>query len=448
MSLNSDEDRLFGKRVLIEGHNLTLASGTGIATYARGLSAAVRDAGCRTDVLVGSNRALPAHDPELAEVILFDGPRNTNLIHKAGIELRRAFGAPLGLRAGSIAGLSGTVVGRSERLAGFDRIHAIAHLIDVERLHFMRHGRRLRVEVEGQPDLFHATRPAPIEVRGAANIYTLHDIVPLRLPDTTADDKVYYARMIRELVRSADHILTVSEFSRQDIIAFTGMDPSRITNTYQAVAFPDHMVARPPDVVADALARRHGLAYKDYYLFVGAIEPKKNVGRLVDAYAAADVSRPLVVAGGLGWMYEGDLERINSERFLSYKLEGQTMTPVRRVRRLSYLPLQDVVDLIRGARALLYPSIYEGFGLPAAEAMLLGTPVMTSNVSSLPEITGDAALLVDPYDVDDMARAIRTLDTDDDLLADMTTRGRAQAGRFSRSEFAASIASVYRSVLG
>lgn len=425
-----------------------LARGTGIATYARGLGQAVRDAGYATEVLVDTGRKLPRNDPKLAEVVLLDANRRRNLIDEARVESRRIWGAPFGLRAGAIDRLSGAVSAGREQLHAFERIHAIANLVDVERLHFMRYGTRLRVKIDRPCDLFQATRAAPIEVKGAANVYTIHDIVPLRLPNSTTDDKVYFADMVRALSRTADHIVTVSEFSRNDIISFTGMDPSRITNTYQTVAFPEEMVSRTTTVVNEDLRRHYDLEYKDYYLFVGAIEPKKNISRLIDAYAASGARRPLVIAGGLGWMYEADLERINSERFLSYVIKDRTIVPQRRVRRLPYVPLQGVIDLIRGARALLYPSIYEGFGLPAVEGMLLGTPVLTSNVASLPEVTGGAAMLVDPYDIPAMARAISTLDVDDDLLAEMSRRGVEQAARFNPQNATRMIGDLYRSILG
>ena len=295
-------------RILIEGINLTLRSGTGIATYARGLAAAARQIGFATEVLVSTNRRIRAGDPELAEIILLDGPRHYNLIHKGMIELRRLAGAPLGLRPSTIEQVGNTVVNPLPGLQGFDRIHAIAHLQDVERLHFLRHKRRLKLKLSDPPQIFHATRPAPLQVAGAANIYTIHDVVPLRLPYTTADDKPYHLAMLRELARTADHIVTVSEFSRRDIIDLISVPPERITNTYQTVEFPTELLAEDEVTVARALAQKHGLEYKDYFLFVGAIEPKKNISRLIDAYAASGVRRPLVLAGGLGGEVEPSME--------------------------------------------------------------------------------------------------------------------------------------------
>jgi len=436
-----------GKRVMLEGHNLLLQGGTGIATYTRTLVGCLQELGFGIELLAAVNRAVDGKDRQLAEIALFDAPRNFNLLHKAHLELRRLVGAPFGIRPGVIEGLSDIVVRPASALDAFERIHMIAHMLDVEKLHFMRHKRRLKVRVDQTPDIFHATRPAPLHVPGAANIYTIHDIVPLRLPYTTSDDKAYHIGMVRELVRSADHIVTVSEFSRQDLIKHTGIEPTRITNTYQSVEFPEDLLSIPDSDITETLNSHFGLEFDEYFLFVGAIEPKKNISRLVDAFAASGIKRPLVIAGGAGWMNKPDMERINSERFLSYVVKDGQIFPRRQVRHLSYLPFRDVVALMRGARALFYPSIYEGFGLPPIEAMSVGTPVMTSNTSSLLEVTGEAAMHVDPYDIDKLAKAMRTFDEDADLRSELSKRGRAQAETFSNARFLSRMDSFYTKVL-
>jgi Glycosyl transferases group 1 len=142
-------------------------------------------------------------------------------------------------------------------------------------------------------------------------------------------------------------------------------------------------------------------------------------------------------------MYEKDVEKIEEERFLSYILADAKISPMRRVRQIPYLPRSQLVSLIRGARGVLFPSLHEGFGLPVLEAMMLGAPVITSNVSSLPEIAGDAALLVDPYDVDDIAQAIRALDNDEDLRAELGQRGLKRAAYFSLQAYDDRIAALY-----
>jgi glycosyltransferase involved in cell wall biosynthesis len=133
---------------------------------------------------------------------------------------------------------------------------------------------------------------------------------------------------------------------------------------------------------------------------------------------------------------------------LHYDIVGLDVIPRRRVRRLSYVSREHLVTLMRGARALLFPSLYEGFGLPLLEAMSLGTPVMTSKVASLPEVAGDAAILVDPLDTDDIARAIRSLDQDADLRGELKQRGPKRAEFFSPEKYRERVAALYARVLG
>ncbi|HEU0215444.1 MAG TPA: glycosyltransferase family 1 protein [Stellaceae bacterium] len=433
-------------RILLEGCQLMLSEGTGIVTYARNLATAVSANGYAADVLVGTDKKLDPNDPAANAVSLFDavrpvpwGPLRTRF--------RRRFGAPTGIRAHE-ASLSAVSDPMASRFDGFGRVLAATDLDALARLHFARHGKPVTVKLPETPALFHTTQPIPLRVAGCPNIYTIHDLVPLKLPSSTRDDKRYVAGMLAHLARSGDHIVTVSEFSRREIIDYFRIDEIRVTNTYQAVALPANALAWTEDEVARLVESITGIGAQEYFLFVGAIEPKKNLSRLIDAYAASGSRYPLLIAGGLAWQYEEEVQRIGDERFLSYELHGNTATPRRRVRRLSYLPREHLVALMRGARALLFPSLYEGFGLPVLEAMSVGTPVMTSNVTSLPEVAGDAALLVDPLDTDDIARGIRMLDNDDDLRAALKQRGLQRAALFSPEAYQRRIAALYRSVIG
>ena len=213
----------------------------------------------------------------------------------------------------------------------------------------------MSIRVDEKPALFHATHPTPRTVPGCPNIYTIYDLVPLRLPYTTLDDKRYTIRLLRHLCRKADHLVTVSNYSKIDIMRFFDLPEERITNTYQSVHLPEALVARPEADVADEIANAFGVGFREYFLFVGAIEPKKNLSRLIDAYAASGSRHPLLIAGGLGWQYEQDMEKIKDEKFLYYRKDHGQIQPERRVRRLSYLSLPQLVSLIRGARALLFP---------------------------------------------------------------------------------------------
>ena len=169
--------------------------------------------------------------------------------------------------------------------------------------------------------------------------------------------------------------------------------------------------------------------------------------RLIDAYLASGTKRKLVIAGGLGWEYEHDLDKIRENRSNVLRLEGRRIVPDERIRRLQHLPLFQLTALIRSARAVLFPSLYEGFGLPVLESMLLGTPVLTSNVSSLSEIAGDAAVLVDPTHVSSILAGIQKLDSDDAACADRVARGRVQASKFSTEIYKARLGKVYEDVL-
>jgi glycosyltransferase involved in cell wall biosynthesis len=286
----------------------------------------------------------------------------------------------------------------------------------------------------------------PLKVPQAANIYTIHDIVPLLMPYTTLDDKKFFLSAVRYLCKKADHIVTVSESSKADIIALTGISERRITNTYQAVTIPEQLRADSIEEVATTLENLFGLAYQQYFLFYGAIEPKKNISRLISAYAASGSACPLVIAGPLGWGYQEDLAQI--DRFGGRKASKNKESRKQRILRIDYLPLAHLVTLIRGARALLFPSLYEGFGLPVLEAMSLGTPVMTSSVASLVEVAGDAALLVDPLDIRAMTKTIQKIDADSDLRADLGQRGAERAKLFSHEVYSQRIGALYRSVLG
>jgi glycosyltransferase involved in cell wall biosynthesis len=436
------------RSILYEVHNLTLSSGTGIATYARELAGIARQEGYHTSALIGTRGWTPRRDPKLAQVIAFDADRlhPESLVEGALRIASYPFNALGGLRPVSVAP-DGFVVGQST-LAGFDRVLAVPRLVETILMHFRLYGWPATLKIAQPPDVFHATHPLPTRVRRATNIYTIHDLVPLRLPYTTQDNKVLMYRVLRFIARTADHIVTVSENSRRDIIEYLGVDEKRVTNTYQSVGFADDLLAMPDEHVAHDLMKRFGLEFGNYFLFYGALEPKKNVARLVDAYAASGTSRPLVVAGASGWQNRNDVRKIRNERFLSFRYEAPVFRLERQVRWLQYVPVDELVLLIRGARAVLFPSLYEGFGLPVAESMLLGTPVMTSNTSSLPEVAGDAALTIDPYDVSAMARAISSLDQDVDLRTELSKRGRIQATKFSRSAYRERLGDLYKRVAG
>jgi glycosyltransferase involved in cell wall biosynthesis len=434
----------------IDGYNLALERGTGVATYSRTLSKQLRTLGAEVGVLYGQ-RSSSAADPLLREVTFFD-PRSTDPWWKRPIsDWRSVWKMRSGIEAAEVP-VSGKVeiAALGGRLPNFDRLWNVPGMFAAASLGFGSAKRFGKVKLPSHPRLMHWTYPLPLEVPGVENIYTIHDLVPLRLPYTTLDKKRRYLKLVRAIAERAAHIVTVSEASRRDIINLLDVAPEKVTNTYQAVVMPDRVATKPEALVRCELQGGFGLEWQQYFLFFGAIEPKKNVGRLIEAYLASGSRHPLVICGKHAWnshqelglLYEDD-RRDFVPRGPTEGVQGLSRRLRDRVILIDYVPSSLLIGLIRGARALLFPSLYEGFGLPVLEALQLGTPVMTSNTSSLPEVAGDAALLVDPYDTRAMAEAIQALDNDSELRATLSGRGPKQAALFSPDAYGNRLVDLY-----
>ena len=432
------------RRIYFDGLNLSLERGTGIATYTRLLANIVRELGYEIGV-VYSSRNRPPKNPLLREISFFDY-RDDDKIPIA----RQVWDAvvdqvhyPLGIKPSALD-LSGLVVTDqfATRLPSRTNLFVARNLFINSRLYFSWSGRFTQLEFDEPPDILHCTYQLPVRAKSACNIYTIHDLVPLRLPFTTLDNKRQTYRMLRKIGAEADHIVTVSEHSKRDIIELLGVDEKRVTNTYEAIEFPKEFVERSDDLVAEQLRGTFGLKSQNYLLFYGALEPKKNVQRLIDAYLLSAVDIPLVITGAVGWGNKAEAKWLKEMR----EEERSRPQESRRIHHFEYVSVPMLVTLIRGARAVLFPSLYEGFGLPVLESMRLGTPVVTSRTSSLPEIAGDAALYVNPYDVDDIARAIKTISADDGLRRELSRRGRQQAQQFSVARYRERVAALYERI--
>ncbi len=424
------------RRILIDGYNLGLEKGTGVATYARNLSQQLTQLGHEVSVLYG-HRFANKGNPLLREIAFFDPYLKRPQLPETLRAARGAVLSPLGHRASRVP-ITGAVIADAFRA----RLPECAHVYNAPSLYarsqgsFTIWGNISQVQLPEQIDIAHWTYPLPVRAKGAANIYTLHDLVPLRLPYTTLDNKRRYLALMKKLVRQADHIVTVSECSKRDIIELLDVPPERVTNTYQAVHIPETLREKPENEVAREVEGATGAGFKDYFLFWGSIEPKKNIGRMIESYLASGVASPLVIVGAQAWRSENELRMLKNEHLR----ENQ------RIIHLSYVPFNLLVSLIRGARAALFPSLYEGFGLPVLEAMLLGTPVICANPASLPEVAGDAAFLVDPYDNSALTNAIRAMDSDADLRDALAQQGSKQTEVFSAEAYQARIGEVYAKI--
>jgi glycosyltransferase involved in cell wall biosynthesis len=429
--------------ILIDAYNIARPHGTGVATYGRTLAQAAGGLGHDVGLLFGT-QADHARQPLLNEIALAEGDEAMAAQGRPPGKARLALSAVRGIlgahRAREVA-LSGEVIlppGLGIGAQMHTRYWNAPRLYNLANGAFRVTGQMTRVTA-GHVDVAHWTYPLPVRMRGAANVYTLHDLVPLRLPYTTADRKKSYLALCRAIARRADHIITVSEHSRADIIRILGVDEGRVTNLYQPTDIAGLLAGVPEAQIAREVEGLLQAGYRGYYLFFGAIEPKKNVARLVEAYLASGSKKPLVIVGAPGWGSDRDVALLRQLTELDLR---------RRIRWLGYLPRQTLATVIAGARAVLFPSLYEGFGLPVLEAMALGTPVITSTVSSLPEVAGEAALLVDPLDVRALTAAILSLDGDDTAVAALAQAGLMQAQRFSPAAYRYRLETFYAATLG
>lgn len=434
------------KTIYFDGMNLGILRGTGVATYTRVLANLTQGMGHRTGILYGPSRVLPRKAPD-QEVAFFDVPSAQRPPFLLRALESFSFGGAI---ATAIAGVrphrltrSGIVITRQfeSTFVNSDEIHSSYRVFDMARAQFTALGRRLPVHFDTPPDVFHWTYPLPMQANARANIYTVHDLVPARLPYTTLDWKRYYLRAMRNIAKTADHIVTVSEHSKRDIMTYFGVEERRITNTYEAVDIPAAYRERSKDLIADELSGVFGLGYGEYLLFFGSLEPKKNINRIIQAYLASKVNIPLVVVVAQSWQSEEEGRLLN--QIIDEDRVYDRSKERRRIRRYEYMPYRLLVTLIQGARAVVFPSLYEGFGLPVLEAMTLGTPVITSNTSSLPEVAGDSCLLVDPYSVDAIRKAIVTLCSDTDLCRALSADGLVQAEKFSLDTYREKLGKLY-----
>lgn len=433
--------------IVIDGFNLALEKGTGVATYARNLSFLCRDLGNRVDLLYGKPMRQAA-SPLLTDIRFSDVRAPQGRLASLPGALAASLPTPIGLNSFQVP-LTGDVILRAQEghAAHADAIWNATNLFRRAEAHFWLTGAFTNVRHKGPADIAHWTYPLPVRIPGARNIYTIHDLVPLRLPYTTLDDKSYYLRLMRKIVQTADHIVTVSETSRRDIIRLLDCPEDKVTNTYQSVAIPPDLLDKPEKQVASEVEGALGVPYKGYLLFYGAIEPKKNVGRLIEAYLTSGVEIPLVLIGPLAWKSAQELRLLAAARGSSTQNTDRG-NAVDRVRHFDYVPFSLLVSAIRGARATVFPSLYEGFGLPVLESMTLGTPVVTSRQGATAEIAGDAALLVDPYNVAQIADALRAVSGQPNQTSALAHAGHKQAALFSADAHAMRLKNIQKLLAG
>jgi glycosyltransferase involved in cell wall biosynthesis len=290
---------------------------------------------------------------------------------------------------------------------------------------------RLGLDILHSPDFIPPHRPS------CRSVITVHDLAFLLYPHFLTKESARYYGHIDDAVRWTDHIIAVSESTRRDTVDHLGVPEDKITVVHEAA----NPIFRPvsQDEARQQVRNRHGIDGR-FILFVSTIEPRKNVPTLMRAlWQLVECYKEevhLVLAGGKGWLYEDTFAAVDE-----LHLDD-------RVHFVGRVSSEDLLYLYNAAELLAHPAFYEGFGLPPLEAMACGLPVIVSNVSSLPEVVGDAGLLVDPHDVDELTVGIWRVLTDEELRQEMIEKGLRQAARFSWDRAAAETLEIYRLVAG
>jgi glycosyltransferase involved in cell wall biosynthesis len=289
--------------------------------------------------------------------------------------------------------------------------------------------RRLGLDILHSPDFI------PPTSHTFRSVITVHDLAFLLYPHFLTEESARYYGQIDQAVRRADHIIAVSESTKQDTMQLLGVPERKISVIYEAANPIFRQLERQE--ARRRLSEQFDLP-EHFVLFVSTIEPRKNITSLLQAFYQLidDYKLPhkLVLAGRKGWLFDDVFATISR-----LKIEDSCIF-------LGRVPVEQLLYLYNVADVLVHPAFYEGFGLPPLEAMACGTPVVVSNVSSLPEVVGDAGMLADPNDVEELEVAIYRVLTDADLRADLIERGLKRAALFSWERAARETLEVYREI--
>lgn len=421
-------------RIGIDGFNLRSFQGTGLATYGKTLSTVLASGGHQVFPLYGISGI--DNDPQIAwaqflqKLVTEQELSRNNHFRLALLFVRyiHYYLAGLPVTARLLCNneqMINTI--STKNLPPFKALFNLPGIFRAAQVYSGIFSRSLQFRFPIPLDIFHLTFPVPLKPQGAKLVVTAHDIIPLLLPTSTDVRLVLYKKMIEMSFEMADIIFAISEQTKRDLISYLEIPEEKIVVTYQSVDIPKNFLALEYSEIETYLWNMFQLKQGKYFLYYGAIEPKKNVARIIEAMCSAKTEYPLIIVGKDGWLFD-DVKKI---------LEQMHQNPAirHRIRRVEYLPFNQLMYLLKGARALLFPSLYEGFGLPILEAMEMGCPVITSNCSAIPEICGEAALLVDPTNISEISLAIDKLAIDDFICKELVQKGKVQAEKFSQERY-------------
>lgn len=269
------------------------------------------------------------------------------------------------------------------------------------------------------------------------SIVTIHDMTIFLFPEKHSKlRRLFFRFMMPIFIKKADKILAVSNNTKKDILRLLKVDGKKIAVIYESISEYYNNIKKLN--LNRKILEKYGI-YKDFILFVGMIEPRKNILLLLKAFIELDseLDLDLVIVGKKGWYFK------NIEDFTD-GLNNKNLK--NKVIFTGYVPENELKYFYQSAYIFVYPSLYEGFGLPPLEAMACGTPVITSNVSSLPEVVGDAAIKINPNDLEELIRAIRLLYTDKSKREELITKGFEQSKKFDANDVARRVISIYESL--
>jgi glycosyltransferase involved in cell wall biosynthesis len=289
----------------------------------------------------------------------------------------------------------------------------------------------------GFPDILHGTNYSVYPCQNSLKVMNIYDLTFIKYPNYIHSVVKTYTERVKRCLQWTDLVLTISESSKKDIIEYLKVDPRKVYVTPLASRYNPNYLS---EEIAQMLEKQANYDFsKPYLLFVSTIEPRKNINTIITAFnflkEKYKIDHQLILIGKKGWNYEPIFTAIENS---PWKNE---------IHHLDYLSNELVALFYSIADVFVYPSHYEGFGLPVLEAMTLGAPVVTSNTSSIPEVTGDAAILIDPDDYMQLAEAILQVISDSQLRQDLINKGKIRANLFSWERTAEQTLKAYRSIL-
>lgn len=291
--------------------------------------------------------------------------------------------------------------------------------------------------MQDKPDIYFSTYPALPPYCPSPKIITVYDLTPIVLKSAyRLRFRLTFSMRLKQAFKQASKIIVISESTKNDLINIFKDDRNKIDIIYPGYDKETFKPDYPKELIDQSLSK-YGIK-GSYILYAGTLEPKKNISRLIESFSILKknnmITHKLVLTGKKSWRTNLIFETIDK-----FSLKEEIIFT-------DYVPEKDLALIMSGADLFIFPSLHEGFGIPPLEAMACGTPVITSNTSSLPEVVGDAGILINPYDIQQMADAIYKVLSDHNLRAEMTQKGLERAKLFSWEESAGKMLAIFESV--